>query len=305
MDIIQKLARDVKGSLAGLEILTDEPMSSHTSFRIGGAAAAFAIPKSAEELHSLLGLLYAAGEEPLIIGNGTNLLVTDEPLARFVIKIGDGLSHVERLGTSICAGAGITTARLAALAQREGLSGLEFAHGIPGTVGGAVLMNAGAYGGEMGGVVKSVEYLLPNGSAGTLEGEKLGFSYRHSVFDGSDKIITSAVFELVEGDGTAILAKMEELSEKRRASQPLDKPSAGSTFKRPKNGFAAALIDEAGLKGVSVGGAGVSRKHAGFIVNNGGATFADVMALMEHVSRAVYKNFGITLEPEVRIIRNI
>ena len=303
MDIIQKLARDIKNSLPGLELLLDEPMAAHTSFRIGGAAAAFSVPKSEEELRSLLKLLYSSGEEPLIIGKGTNLLVTDEPLSRFVIKTGD-ISNAERIGTSLRAEAGITTARLAALAQREGLVGLEFAHGIPGTVGGAVLMNAGAYGGETGGVVTSADYLLPNGTAGTLEGAELDFSYRRSAFDGSDKIITSAVFRLEEGDGTAILAKMEELAEKRRASQPLDKPSAGSTFKRPRNGFAAALIDEAGLKGASVGGAEVSRKHAGFIVNNGGATFADVAALMEHVSDVVYKSFGIALEPEVRIIRN-
>ena len=193
-------------------------------------------------------------------------------------------------------------ARAAAAAQRAQLAGLEFAHGIPGSVGGGVFMNAGAYGGEMKDVLASARVLSPDGSAETMGAEELGLSYRHSALEGSGRVLTGAVFRLRPDSGAEIAARMRALAEKRRASQPLEWPSAGSTFKRPQGGYAAAMIDQAGLKGLAVGGAKVSEKHAGFIINAGGATYADVTALIAEVQRRVFERFGVMLEPEVRIL---
>lgn len=299
-DLIALLKRE----LPQMELLENEPMSRHCSFRIGGPAAAMAVPQSAEELSRLLALLREAERRPLVIGNGTNLLVTDSPLDRIVIRLGEKLSHMELRGENeVHALAGVTLARLAAFCAENSLTGLEFAHGIPGTLGGAVCMNAGAYGGEMKDVLKSVEYVDAGGILGELPADRLALGYRHSIFSDSDKIVLGCTLQLRKGSLDEIKEQMRLLAEKRRNSQPLDKPSAGSTFKRPQGGYAAALIEQAGLKGFSIGGAQVSEKHSGFVINKGGASFEDVTALMKHIEKTVYDSSGILLEPEVKIIQ--
>jgi UDP-N-acetylmuramate dehydrogenase len=285
-----------------LEIRFGEPMKNHTSFRVGGPAAALLLPKSVSELRAAASFLRREGIKHYVMGNGTNLLFPDEGYDGAVVKT-SGVSAAAREGeTSLCAECGASMASVAVFARKLSLSGLEFAHGIPGSVGGGVFMNAGAYGGEMAEVVSSVAWLDKDGRERESAGAQLGFAYRRSNFTEAD-IILSARFKLTPGDGEAIAARMAELSEKRRASQPLDKPSAGSAFKRPKTGYAAALIDEAGLKGLSVGGAQVSEKHAGFIINAGGATAEDIIRLMDAVREAVFKASGVELEPEIRVVR--
>lgn len=293
----------LSAALPALEIRENEPMSEHCSFKIGGPARLMLLPSSAEEAASALAILRSSGAQVLIVGSCTNLLIPDEGYPGAVVRMSKPASSMELLDAErIRAQAGATLNALAVFAARHGLTGLEFAHGIPGSVGGGVAMNAGAYGGEMRDVLESAEYVDADGVISTLSGDALGLSYRHSAFSDTDKLITSAVFRLTPGDGEAVRARMNELIEKRRASQPLDMPSAGSTFKRPKTGYAAALIDQAGLKGLSVGGAMVSTKHAGFVVNAGGATYSDVIELMREVRRRVYEFSGVLLEPEVKII---
>lgn len=293
----------LSAALPALEIRENEPMSEHCSFKIGGPARLMLLPSSAEEAASALAILRSSGAQVLIVGSCTNLLIPDEGYPGAVVRMSKPASSMELLDAAhIRAQAGATLNALAVFAARHGLTGLEFAHGIPGSVGGGVAMNAGAYGGEMRDVLESAEYVDADGVISTLSGDALGLSYRHSAFSDTDKLITSAVFRLTPGDGEAVRARMNELIEKRRASQPLDMPSAGSTFKRPKTGYAAALIDQAGLKGLSVGGAMVSTKHAGFVVNAGGATYSDVIELMREVRRRVYEFSGVLLEPEVKII---
>lgn len=293
----------LSAALPALEIRENEPMSEHCSFKIGGPARLMLLPSSAEEAASALAILRSSGAQVLIVGSCTNLLIPDEGYPGAVVRMSKPASSMELLDAArIRAQAGATLNALAVFAARHGLTGLEFAHGIPGSVGGGVAMNAGAYGGEMWDVLESAEYVDADGAIRTLSGDALGLSYRHSAFSDTDKLITSAVFRLTPGDGEAVRARMNELIEKRRASQPLDMPSAGSTFKRPKTGYAAALIDEAGLKGLRVGGAMVSTKHAGFVVNAGGATYSDVIELMREVRRRVYEFSGVLLEPEVKII---
>ena len=280
----------------------NEPMSSHTSFRIGGAAEVMAFPKSRKELSDLLKLAASLGVKPRILGAGTNVLAPDEGLKGIVICLKDCLDGIELLeGNRIRVMAGVTMTRAAVFAANHGLSGLEFAHGIPGTVGGGVYMNAGAYGGEICQVCESVEAMDLQGNVRTLSCEEMQFSYRHSVLEDSGDIVISAIFRLEEKSSEEVKAKMKELMAKRSASQPLDLPSAGSAFKRPVGGYAAALIDGAGLKGYQVGGAAISTKHAGFAVNVGSATAADVQELLKQVSDAVFEKSGIRLEPEVRI----
>ncbi|MEG1789520.1 MAG: UDP-N-acetylmuramate dehydrogenase [Oscillospiraceae bacterium] len=303
MRITDTLIGDIRAALPALSLLEREPMSAHTSFRIGGAARAMALPASAEETAALLRLLYRAGVSPTVMGNGTNLLVSDSPLDIIVLKMGESMAYVSREGEILRAGAGIPLARLAQRALEAGLSGLEFASGIPGTLGGAISMNAGAYGGEMKDSVIETQYINADGELCLLRGAEQGFGYRHSAFSDTEAILTGGVLALRPDEPERIQSRMRELAEKRRSSQPLDLPSAGSTFKRPQGGFAAALIDEAGLKGFSIGGAQVSPKHAGFVVNRGGATFADVTALMEHIQSTVYARSGVLLEPEVKIIK--
>ncbi len=284
-----------------LEIREREPMARHCSFRIGGECDAMLFPSSAEEIVSAARLLSDLGETPLVIGNGTNLLVTDAPLHRIVLRMGEAFASVDDEGSLLRARAGIKLSQLASAAARRGLAGLEFAHGIPGTLGGAVGMNAGAYGGEMKDVVVSVTWL--DGELRLRETDDPAFGYRHSRFSDTKDIILSAEVRLREDDPEAIRERMRSLLERRKASQPLELPSAGSTFKRPVGGYAAALIDRAGLKGYSVGAAQVSEKHAGFVVNRGGATFDDVLRLIEHIQNEVFRVSGIELEPEVKIIR--
>lgn len=287
----------------GLRVLRDEPLALHTSFRIGGPVQAMVFPESEEQLILAVTRLHTAGITPLLLGNGSNILASDAPIDRIAIKTQDGVSRLERLDeNTICASAGTRLARLATFARDEGLTGLEFAHGIPGTLGGAVFMNAGAYGGEMAGVVSRVHYLDHNFIRQVAEIDACAFAYRHSRFMDTKELILGAELTLTPGDPVEIGARMAALAEKRRTSQPLDLPSGGSTFKRPKTGYAAAMIDEAGLKGYTVGGAQVSEKHAGFVVNRGNATCTDVLAVMAHVQEVVYARTGIRLEPEVELV---
>ena len=280
----------------------NEPMARHTSFRIGGNAEVMAFPKTKAELAEILKLAAELSVKPAILGAGTNVLAPDEGMEGIVTCLKDCLDGMEQLDdTRIRVMAGVTMTRAAVFAANSGLAGMEFAHGIPGTVGGGVYMNAGAYGGEIKDITESVEIMDFSGNIRTLTNEEMGFSYRHSRMEDSDEIVLSAVFALEKGDMVTIKGKMKELQAKRSASQPLDLPSAGSAFKRPAQGYAAALIDQAGLKGYQVGGAAISTKHAGFAVNLGGATAADVKALLQQVSDLVYEKNGIRLEPEVRI----
>ena len=299
---LRSFLREARSRRPELTILENEPMSRHCSFRIGGACDAMLLPSSIEDVEAVCALLAECGEKPFLMGNGTNLLVTDAPLHRIVMRMGEEFSRVDPVnGTALRAESGATLSRLASFAAARGLAGLEFAHGIPGTLGGAVSMNAGAYGGEMKDVVTSVTYLDKDLSL--RETDDAGFSYRRSRFSDTDCIVLGAKISLHEDDPDAIRERMRSLAERRRSSQPLDMPSAGSTFKRPAGGYAAALIDEAGLKGYTVGGAQVSEKHAGFVVNRGGACFDDVLRLIEHIQSEVYRVSGIELEPEVKIIR--
>ena len=288
--------------LPEIDINMDEPMSKHTSFRIGGPVEAMAFPKNAEELSKLLKTAAVMGIQPAIIGAGTNILAPDEGMAGLVICLKDCMDGMRQLDdTRIWVAAGVTMTRAAIFAAGLGLGGLEFAHGIPGTVGGGVYMNAGAYGGEICQVCESVEVMDRQGNIRNLTCDCMKFAYRHSILEDSDDIVLSAVFCLNPKPQEEIRAVMADLMNRRKTSQPLDLPSAGSAFKRPVGGYAAALIDQAGLKGFCVGGAGVSTKHAGFVVNNGGATAADVKEVLRQVAQIVKEKSGIQLEPEVRI----
>ena len=287
----------------GISVLREAPMSRHTSFKIGGPVDVMVLPKSCEEVKTVMGELSLAGEEPLIIGNGTNLLVTDSPLHRVVVKTYNGLGAISAGGeTEVVAGSGAMMSRVAVSAMERGLAGMEFAHGIPGTMGGAIAMNAGAYGGQMANIVDSVNFIDEEGNVQCRKKDELDFSYRHSVFSGNKYVILAATLRLERGDRGTIKKKMDELMHKRRESQPLEMASAGSTFKRPPKGYAAALIEQAGLKGYTAGDAQVSQKHSGFVVNLGGASFDDVRKVMDHVTDTVYARFGIMLEREVRVI---
>ena len=283
--------------------LKDEPLAKHASFRVGGPAKRMAFPGSTEELVVLDGLLREAGVRTLLLGNGTNVLFPDEGLDAVVIATGE-MKEIRRSGADeLSADAGVSLARLATFAWQEGLTGLEFAHGIPGSLGGGIVMNAGAYDGSLSDVLTEVTALFPDGVR-TLHAEELQLSYRHSIFiEQPEAVVLRAKLRLRPGDAAAIRARMDELMAKRKASQPLEYPSAGSTFKRPTGHFAGRLIEDAGLKGVSVGGAMVSPKHAGFVINTGGATCADVLALIETVQKRVFDASGVRLEPEVRLIR--
>ena len=285
-----------------IELRFSEPLSRHTSFRIGGAAEVMAFPKNREELAYLLKQSCLLDVSPVILGAGTNVLAPDDGVQGLVICLKDCLNGMERLDeTHIQVMAGVTMARAAVFAANAGLSGLEFAHGIPGTVGGGVYMNAGAYGGEMRQICQQVEVMDEQGSLSVLSNRELAFSYRHSVLEDRRYVAVSTVFCLEPKEPNEIREKMKELMTKRTASQPLNLPSAGSAFKRPASGYAAALIDQAGLKGFRVGGAAISEKHAGFAVNLGGATAADVRELLAQVSNRVFEASGILLEPEIRI----
>ena len=305
MEWFEELDQWAAAYLPDLEMAAEEPMSRHTSFRIGGPARRMAFPKRAEQVVLLVDFARQCGARPLVIGNGTNLLCPDEGLDRLVIDLSAGLTDLEKgqEPDTIAASCGVSLARLASFACDLGLTGLEFAHGIPGTLGGALAMNAGAYGGEMCQVVQGVHVLFPDEGIRLLTGEEMNFRYRGSLLtDRPDAVALDAVVRLTPGDKEAIRAQMRELMARRKASQPLEYPSAGSTFKRPVGHYAGTLIDQCGLKGLTVGGAQVSEKHAGFVINRGGATCADVLALIEQVRWRVLDATGVTLEPEVRIV---
>ena len=299
MTIFQK---NLTEKLPNVELRFDEPMSRHTSFRIGGPVAVMAFPKSAEELAEILKVSALMDITPAILGAGTNVLAPDEGMDGLVVCLKDCMGGMEQLDeTTIRVAAGVTMTRAAMFAANLGLGGMEFAHGIPGTIGGGVYMNAGAYGGEIKDICTFVDVMDKEGNITRRTAEEMKFSYRHSVLEDEGGIVLAAEFKLVPASPEDVKAKMKELQAKRSASQPLDLPSAGSAFKRPVGGFAAALIDQAGLKGYTVGGAGISTKHAGFAVNVGGATAADVRNLLTQVSDIVFEKSGIRLEPEVRI----
>ena len=285
-----------------IKMTFDEPMARHTSFRIGGNAEVMAFPENGEDLSALLRYCDAESVPFAILGAGTNVLAPDDGIRGLVICLKDCLDGMEQLDANrMRVMAGVTMTRAAVFAANRGLSGMEFAHGIPGTVGGGVYMNAGAYGGEICQICESVDVMDLQGNIRTVSGSDMQFSYRHSRLEDEGGIVLSAVFALQPGDPQQIKELMRQLQAKRSASQPLDKPSAGSAFKRPAQGYAAALIDQTGLKGFAVGDAAISEKHAGFAVNLGNASAEDVKSLLQQVSDRVFAETGIRLEPEVRI----
>ncbi|MBE6940682.1 MAG: UDP-N-acetylmuramate dehydrogenase [Ruminococcaceae bacterium] len=293
---------NIRTFLPEIDLRFYEPMAKHTSFHIGGGAEVMAFPKNPEELAKILRVCKELNTVPVILGAGTNVLAPDEGIPGMVICLKDCLGGMERLDdTHIRVAAGVTMTRAALFAADLGLSGLEFAHGIPGTVGGGVYMNAGAYGGEISQVCVSVDVMDQQGNLSTYSAEQMEFSYRHSILEENGSVAVSSVFALVPKAEAEIRAKMKELMGKRSASQPLDLPSAGSAFKRPVGGYAGALIEQAGLKGYQIGGAAISTKHAGFAVNVDNATADDVKTLLQSVSDIVFEKSGIRLEPEVRI----
>ena len=287
----------------GASFAKDAPMSKLTSFHTGGAAALLVQPNSVAAVQDIL---YACQAEHLrycVVGNGSNLLVSDAGFSGVVLRIGPAMATMEDLGDGrIRCAAGASLTALCNFACRLGLSGLEFAFGIPGTAGGAAYMNAGAYGGEMKNVLTACTHVDSDGNLGSFTGEALALSYRRSVYTDTDQIITELELQLQPGDPNAIRAAMEENMRKRSEKQPLEFPSAGSTFKRPQGYFAGALIEQSGLKGVAVGGAQVSEKHAGFVINTGDATTSDILALIKLIQQTVWEKFGVHLEPEVKFI---
>jgi UDP-N-acetylmuramate dehydrogenase len=292
----KKLAAVVKEE----NIYVDEPMKSHTSFRVGGPADYFVTPNHKEEVQKLAALCRAEAVPFYIVGNGSNLLVSDKGYRGVIIQIGKKMSAIEILEDTVSAQAGAMLSSIANQALDRSLTGFEFAAGIPGTLGGACVMNAGAYGGEMKDVLVQVTVLTAEGELLTLTNEELELGYRTSVIAKKGYVVLEAVIKLVKGDRDAIKAKMDDLREQRVSKQPLEYPSAGSTFKRPEGYFAGKLIQDAGLKGYQVGGAQVSEKHSGFVINKDQATAADIVELMRQVSEKVEAEFGVTLEPEVK-----
>ena len=301
-DRLQTLAAALRA--AGVPFTENEPLAPHTTFRIGGPAAVFCRPRTAAELAAALRLCRETGVRHYLLGNGSNVLFADAGFAGCVICTADlAAAPVFAADGHVTAPAGLPLAVLCRAAQQQGLTGLEFAYGIPGTVGGAVYMNAGAYGGEMRDVLESVTFLDEAGAERTLPAAELGLGYRTSIFAARPWTILTAEFALAPGDPAAVLDRMRELLQRRRDKQPLDLPSAGSTFKRPAGAFAGKLIEDCGLRGFAVGGAQVSEKHCGFVVNTGGATCADVLALTDEVRRIVLQKTGYTLEREIRVIQ--
>ena len=283
-------------------IRLDESMSRHTTFRVGGPADYFIVPESVEELCKLIRYFNLAQREYFILGNGSNLLVSDHGYRGVVIWISNGFGDIRVEGNSIIAGAGAMLSKVAAAALDAGLTGFEFASGIPGSVGGAMVMNAGAYGGEMKDIVRSVKAVTTDGDIFELSNEEMKFGYRTSVCKKARLAITEVVFDLEKGDKEAIKSRMDELKAQRLDKQPCELPSAGSTFKRPEGNFAGKLIMDAGLSGYAIGGAKVSEKHCGFIINTGNASAIDIHDLIYEVQDKVKDRFNIKLEPEVCIL---
>ena len=295
-EILEKLVGTVN-------VLVNEPMSNHTSFKIGGNADFIVMPQTKKGLCDTISYLRENGIPMTIIGNGSNLLVSDKGIRGVVVKISQGMGSIEVDKNIITAQSGVSLTRLAQVACSSGLSGLEFATGIPGTVGGAIVMNAGAYDHEIKEVVTSTSYINKNGNLGELKGiREHKFGYRTSIFQSENWVILESEFRLKSGDADEIRAEMDSIMRKRKRKQPLEFPSAGSAFKRPKGGFAAKLIDDAGLKGFQIGGAQVSDKHSGFVINTGNATAKDVCELLKKIRHEVFEKFGIMLEPEVKMV---
>lgn len=296
----QNFYQELAGILPESRIKTDEPMKQHTTFRTGGPADYFVMPETKEELRETVSLLKSARKPYYIVGNGSNLLISDTGYRGTVIQIYKEMSEITVNGNVIRAQAGALLSRIAGKALESGLTGFEFAAGIPGTLGGACMMNAGAYGGEMKDVLSEVLVLTPEGEFITLSSEELEFGYRTSVIAKKGYIVLEASVLLSEGAEKEIRERMEELRKKRVSKQPLEYPSAGSTFKRPEGYFAGKLIEDAGLRGFRIGGAQVSEKHCGFVINRGDATSAEILELMRQVSARVEEQFGVVLEPEVK-----
>lgn len=296
MNLIEQLQK------AGIPLAEQEPMTRRTTFGIGGPALLLR-PRSRAELQAAMTLCREAGEEPFILGRGSNLLVSDSGISRPVIQLDGDFTAITREGNTLRCGAGASLIAVCRAAAENSLSGIEWGYGIPGSLGGGVYMNAGAYGGELRDVLTEVTFLDEAGEYRTLPADELSLSYRHSIFeDRPGTVIVGAVLTLTPGDPAAIRAAMEDYMSRRREKQPLEYGSAGSTFKRPVGNYASALVDQCGLKGLSVGGAEVSRKHAGFIINRGGATAADVRELIAEVQRIVREKTGYTLECEIKFI---
>ena len=296
-DFLTKLERVV----AAPRLLVGEPMAKHTTFRIGGPADYLVLPTSPEEVAAVLTMARDYRVPVTVLGNGSNVLVRDKGIRGVVVKFDTPMAAIRDEGARVIAGAGASLGDVSRYAAGKGLTGMEFAVGIPGSIGGAVFMNAGAYDGEIGGVVAAVTAVLPDGQAKRFGHADVHFGYRDSVFQHNGCVICEVELQLERGDDEAIKLKMDEYTNRREEKQPIEMPSAGSTFKRPPGYFAGTLIEQAGLKGLRVGGAEVSGKHAGFIVNAGGATAADVLALIREVQRQVHAKFGVKLQPEVRI----
>ncbi|MBQ3372922.1 MAG: UDP-N-acetylmuramate dehydrogenase [Oscillospiraceae bacterium] len=299
-----KIIEEIKQTFPSIPLLENEPMKNHCSFRSGGPVRVLAVPPDEASLVSLCAFLREHEITPYLLGNGTNVVFPDEGAEDLFVLSTGAMQSVSILPDGdLCVSAGLPLSRLAAFAQEHSLTGLEFASGIPGSVGGGVLMNAGAYGGELKDVIVSVRCLdLADGSIREVPASECAFGYRQSCFQNGGKLILSAKFRLAPGDREAISARMKELNQRRRDKQPLDLPSAGSAFRRPEGYFAAALIEECGLKGVSVGGAQVSEKHAGFIVNTGNATTEDLRTLLSLVRDEVYRQKHILLTPEIILV---
>jgi len=299
---MNRLINDLLAVVGEARVKLDEPMSAHTTFRIGGPADVFVEPDSEERLCQVVALCRDAGVPFVCVGNGSNLLVSDDGFRGVVVSTRRGMEQLEINGDLVKAGAGVLLGKLASECCRAGLGGLEFAGGIPGTVGGAVVMNAGAYGGEMKQVLTRVHVLMPDGSLVWISVEEMELGYRTSCIPSCGGIVTAAEFKLYPKDSVQIKGEMDELGRRRREKQPIELPSAGSTFKRPAGYFAGKLIQDAGLAGFRVGGAEVSSKHCGFVVNRGGATAADVLSLCRQVESEVYRRFGVSLEMEVKTL---
>lgn len=298
----EAVINSIKGFIPEDNICFDVPMSAHTTFRAGGKAACMVEPETIKQLQGILRYLGLVGLPYFILGNGSNTLVKDEGFPGVIVKIGNKFSGVEVVGNVLTARAGTSLAKAAAAAYENGLTGMEFAAGIPGCVGGAVIMNAGAYGGEMKDIVTSVTVINPEGEILRLEPSSVGFRYRSSNLKNRKFVVTEVTFELRQGDRAQIKTLMDDLAQRRREKQPLEFPSAGSTFKRPEGYYAGELIMKAGLKGYQSGGARVSDKHCGFVINTGGATAADILDVIDEVRKRVKDRFGVELEPEIVIL---
>ena len=300
---LNELKTLLAASVADEYIIENADMSSHTSFKAGGCADLMVIPQDVEQLKAVLAIMNKSGYPFMILGNGSNVLVKDSGYRGVMVKIGDAFAKVSVEGCEVTAQAGAMLSSVSKAAAAASLTGLEFASGIPGSIGGAVFMNAGAYDGEMKMVLKHARVISKDGASDRyMTAEELEMGYRHTVLHETGEIVVEAVFALEEGDAAEIKAKIADLTAKRNSKQPVNFPSAGSFFKRPPGHFAGKLVQDAGLKGLTVGGAQVSELHSGFVINIGGATATDIIQLMEIVQQTVMDKFGVMLEPEVRII---